>query len=48
MSIQEQIWQFFLNLNFSPEGIAGIMGNIEKECKFTPNNVEDRAPYTDA
>lgn len=47
MSIQEQIWQYFLNLGFSPEGIAGIMGNIEKECKFVPNNVEDRAPYTD-
>lgn len=47
MSVQEKIWNYFLQKGFSAEGIAGIMGNIEAESGFIPNNVENRAPYTD-
>lgn len=48
MTTQEYIWNYFINKGFSPYGIAGMMGNIEKESNFITNNVEDgRSPYSD-
>ena len=48
MTTQEYIWNYFINKGFSPYGIAGMMGNIEKESNFIANNVEDgRSPYSD-
>lgn len=47
MNNKEIIWNYFLNKDFTPQGIAGIMGNIQHESKFMSNNVENRAPYTD-
>ena len=34
MSVQEIIWNYFLNKGFTPQAISGIMGNIDKECNF--------------
>ena len=48
MTIQEQIWNYFKNKNFSEYGIAGIMGNIQKESQFISNNVQDTAPYSNS
>lgn len=47
MTTQEHIWNYFKNKGFSTYGIAGIMGNMQKESNFLPNNVENRAPYSD-
>ena len=49
MTVKEQIWNYFLNKGFSPYGIASMMGNMQVESKFIPNNLEDgRLPYNDA
>ena len=48
MSVQEIIWNYFLNKNFTPESIAGIMGNIDKESNFLPNRVQKNDLYTDS
>lgn len=41
MSNEEIIWKYFENKNFTPYAIAGIMGNIEAESGFKPNNLEN-------
>ena len=48
MSVQEIIWNYFLNKGFTPQAISGIMGNIDKECDFLPNRVQINNLYTDA
>ena len=49
MSIQQSVWNYFLNKGFTPQGIAGMMGNIQIESQFLTNNVENgKLPYTDA
>ena len=45
MNTQEYVWKYFLNKGFSPQSIAGIMGNIDEESKFKTNNVEDDRIY---
>lgn len=48
MTTQEYIWNYFINKGFSPCGIAGMMGNMEKESGFITNNAEnERSPYSD-
>ena len=48
MNVKQTIWNYFLNKGFTPQGTAAIMGNIQKESLFIPNNLEDnRLPYTD-
>ena len=42
MSVEQKVWNYFTEKNFSPSGIAGIMGNLYKESKFKTNNLEDR------
>jgi SOS response regulatory protein OraA/RecX len=34
MTVQEQLWQYFINKGFTPQSIAGIMGNVDEESKF--------------
>ena len=46
MSVQEIIWNYFLNKGFTPQAISGIMGNIDIESNFEPNNVEDGRGYS--
>ena len=41
MSNEEIIWKYFENKNFTPYAIAGIMGNMEAESGFNPNNLEN-------
>ena len=41
MNIEQQVWNYFLNKGFSPQGIAGLMGNIFKESQFKTNNLQD-------
>ncbi len=41
MSNEEIIWKYFENKNFTPYAIAGIMGNMEAESGFKPNNLEN-------
>jgi peptidoglycan hydrolase-like protein with peptidoglycan-binding domain len=40
---QNQIWNYFKNQGFSDAGIAGIMGNLEAESSYLPNNLENAA-----
>ena len=49
MSVQQTVWNYFLNKGFTPQGIASMMGNMQIESKFIVNNLEDgKLPYTDA
>lgn len=41
MTNAEIIWKYFENKNFTPYAIAGIMGNMEAESGFNPNNLEN-------
>ncbi len=41
MSVEEQVWTYFKNKGFSPQGIAGMMGNIYIESHFKTNNLQD-------
>jgi len=34
MTVQEQLWQYFIKKGFTPQSIAGIMGNVDEESKF--------------
>ena len=48
MTIQQQFWNYFLAKGISPQGIAGMMGNVQIESGFKTNNLEDyRLPYSD-
>ena len=42
MTVKQQVWNYFIEKGFRPEGIAGIMGNLQHESAFIPNNVENR------
>ena len=52
ISNKDIIWDYFTNKGFSAAGIAGIMGNLQAESGFAPNNLENAANnksgYTDA
>lgn len=37
----EKIWNYFMGKGFTKEGIAGLMGNMEEESSFIPNNMQD-------
>ena len=41
MSIEQKVWNYFIEKNFTPQGIAGIMGNLYKESRFKTNNLQD-------
>lgn len=40
---QETIWNYLKAQGFSSAGVAGIMGNLEAESGYRPNNMEDLA-----
>ena len=40
---QETIWNYLRAQGFSAAGVAGIMGNLEAESGYLPNNMEDTA-----
>ena len=42
-SNQDKIWEYFKNQGFSDAGVAGIMGNLEAESSYWPNNLEGLA-----
>lgn len=46
-SVQQIIWNYFLNKGFTPQSIAGVMGNIDEESNFKTDNVEDGRGYSD-
>lgn len=48
MTVQEQLWQYFINKGFTPQSTAGIMGNVDEESKFQPNAVQKNNLYTNA
>ena len=48
MTVQEQLWQYFIKKGFTPQSIAGIMGNVDEESKFQPNAVQKNNLYTNA
>ena len=48
MTVQEQLWQYFINKGFTPQSVAGIMGNVDEESKFQPNAVQKNNLYTNA
>ena len=37
----EKIWNYFTGKGFTKEGIAGLMGNMEEESGFAPNNMQN-------
>lgn len=41
MSIEKQVWDYFINKNFTPQAVAGLMGNFYIESQFRPNNLQD-------
>jgi len=51
-SNEEKIWNYFKKQGFTDASVAGIMGNLEAESGFRPNNLENAAEkksgYTDA
>ena len=51
-SNEETIWNYFKKQGFTDAAVAGIMGNLEAESGFRPNNLENAAEkksgYTDA
>lgn len=48
MNVRENVYRRLKSAGFSAAGIAGIMGNIEAESAFRPDNVEDRSGIDDA
>ncbi|MGM9599441.1 MAG: phage tail tip lysozyme [Faecousia sp.] len=52
LSNQDIIWNFFKNQGFTDAAVAGILGNIEQESGYMPNNLQssanDRSGMTDA
>lgn len=41
MTVQEQVYNYFINKGFTPESIIGMMGNMEEESGFKTNNLEN-------
>lgn len=48
MDIQKKIFDFCKSHGMTDAGAAAILGNIEAESAFIPNNVEDRCFMSDA
>ena len=42
-SNQDTIWSYFKSQGFSDAAVAGIMGNLEAESAYLPNNLENSA-----
>lgn len=42
-----ETWIHWRNKGYSPNAVAAIMGNIQAESAFLPNNVENRCPLSD-
>jgi len=42
-SNQDQIWTYLRSKGFSQPAVAGIMGNLEAESKYRPDNLENAA-----
>lgn len=38
----EKIWNYLISAGYSPEGAAGIMGNLRAESGLVPNNLENQ------
>lgn len=51
LSNEEMIWNYFKHQGFTDAAVAGIMGNLEAESGYLPNNLENaaagRSGYTD-
>lgn len=47
MDIQRKIWDYCKAKGMTDAGAAAVLGNIEAESVFVPNNVENRCPITD-
>ena len=47
MNVQQKIWNYFIEKGFTPESVAGIMGNADKESKFNPKAVQKNKIYND-
>lgn len=39
---QQAIWNYFVSKGLTKEGVAGLMGNMEYESGFMPNNLENQ------
>lgn len=48
MDIQRKIWDYCKSKGMTDAGAAAVLGNIEAESAFIPNNVEDRCFMSDA
>lgn len=48
MDIQRKIWDYCKSKGMTDAGAAAVLGNIEAESAFKPNNVEDRCFMSDA
>lgn len=48
MEIQNKIWNYCKSKGMTDAGAAAVLGNIEAESAFKPNNVEDRCFMSDA
>lgn len=48
MSIQEYIYSELRKAGMTPEGACAVLGNLQAESAFIPNNVEDRSGISDA
>ena len=47
-SNEEQIYNYLVSKGFSPQGAAGIMGNLQQESNFRADNVQNGMGYEDA
>lgn len=47
MNNKQLIWNYCINAGMTEAGAAGMMGNIQAESAFMPNNVENRCPLSD-
>lgn len=48
MDIQELIWKRCREAGMTDAGAAGVLGNVQAESGFVPNNVENRCRMSDA
>lgn len=41
----EKVWNYFISKSLSPEQAAGVMGNLQAESGFIPDNQENDKPF---
>ena len=46
-SNEEQVYNYLVSKGFSPQGAAGIMGNLQQESNFRADNVQNGMGYSD-